>query len=127
MSEVGPHGKGFPPPECRVVTSPLGRAKALAGPIAAVLGRDLVVDDRFAEMGFGSWEGVLWDDVPRVGLDVWAENLLGYRGHGGESVGVCHLGVIRAALAARGSGDPWTASVPFGGVVVLPDQGVFAR
>ncbi len=70
-----------------------------------------------AEMDFGSWEGVPWDEVSRAGLDAWAADLLGFRGHGGESVGdlaarvesglrdlggedlvVCHLGVIRAVI-----------------------------
>ncbi|MEO7422600.1 MAG: histidine phosphatase family protein [Ornithinibacter sp.] len=125
----------------RIVSSPLRRALSLSELIAKLLGRDVVVDDRFAEMDFGAWEGVPWDEVPRADLDAWAANLLGFRGHGGESVGdlakrvahglrdlgeedlvVCHLGVIRAALAARGAAEPWTASVPFGGVVVLPDD-----
>lgn len=130
----------------RIVSSPLRRARSLAESIAEHVGHDVVVDDRFAEMDFGSWEGVPWDEVSRAGLDAWAADLLGFRGHGGETVGdlaarvehglrdlggedlvVCHLGVIRAALAARGSDEPWTASVPFGGIVVLPGESVPAR
>lgn len=130
----------------RIVSSPLRRARSLAESIATLLGRDVVFDCRFTEMDFGSWEDVPWDEVPRTGLDAWAADLLGFRGHGGESVGdlaarveqglrdldeedlvVCHLGVIRAALAARGADEPWTASVPFGGIVVLPGGTVPAR
>ena len=128
-------------PVARVVTSPLLRARVLAEAVAAALGLELVVDARLAEMDFGAWEGMFWDEVPRDELDAWAADLLGYRGHGGESVAdlavrvadgladcggdelvVCHLGVIRAALADRGADDPWTVSVSFGELVVLPDE-----
>ncbi len=124
----------------RVVSSPLRRARALADRLAAGLAVPLVEDERFTELDFGSWEGLPWDEVPRDGLECWAADLLGYRGHGGESADaltarvsagltscrpgdlvVCHLGVIRAALSVTGHPDPWSAAVPFGAMLRLPD------
>ena len=34
----------------------------------------LTVDSRLAEMHFGQWEGVAWNDIPRHELDAWAAN-----------------------------------------------------
>ncbi|MGG5260324.1 histidine phosphatase family protein [Phycicoccus avicenniae] len=127
----------------RVVSSPLRRARVVAQLLADDLRLPIVVDPRFAEIDFGSWEGRFWKDIPRAELDQWAADLLRYRGHGGESVSdlatrvatglgscrpgdvvVSHLGVIRAALAHGGHPTPWTTVVPFGGVLGLRMSGV---
>jgi len=129
------------PPLARIVTSPLARARALAEALGPPLGLSPEPDPRLAEMDFGSWEGLRWDDVPRAELDAWAADLLGARPHGGESVAmlaarmaealaaleagpapvlvVTHAGPIRAALARAGRPGAWEARIPFGGLVPL--------
>ncbi|WP_293676527.1 histidine phosphatase family protein [uncultured Phenylobacterium sp.] len=47
----------------RVITSPLGRAHATAGIIAAAAGLSLEADDRLMEVSCGDWEGRLWAEV----------------------------------------------------------------
>lgn len=121
----------------RIVTSPLIRAARLAEALGALRGTQIAVDARLAEMDFGSWEGVPWNDIPRDELDVWADDLLGARPHGGESVAmmaarvteclsdhqdalfVTHMGPIRAALAKAGHKNAWEAKVEFGNAVFM--------
>ena len=125
-----------------IVTSPLTRCRRLALHIGNALNLTPEVDDRFAEMDFGSWEGRRWDDVPREGLECWARDFLDARPHGGESVAmlgqrvregleahrppgdaptlvVTHLGVIRAALAHYDSPAGWQAKLGFGETVTI--------
>lgn len=52
-----------PHPNWRLVSSPLGRAHATAQAVAQAVGLPLELDDRLMEIGCGSWEGRLWDDV----------------------------------------------------------------
>lgn len=121
-----------------VVTSPLYRCRVLAERAAHHAGLELRVETHWQEMDFGRWEGVRWDDIPRPDLDAWAADFMGYDGHGGESVArlaarveaglqavpdgalvVTHMGCIKAALALRGLGDGWNASLGFGGMTTL--------
>lgn len=116
-----------------IVASPLDRSRKLAEALAAARGLKLVVDGRFRELDFGTWEGSLWDDIPRAELDAWAADLLHARPHGGETVAemaarvgeglaevtpgtlvVTHMGPIRAALAAANVPGAWEARVDFG-------------
>jgi broad specificity phosphatase PhoE len=52
-----------PRAEWRLVSSPLGRARATATPIATRLGLPMEIDERLAEMDFGEWEGRLHHEV----------------------------------------------------------------
>ena len=123
----------------RLVTSPLQRCMRLAERIGAARGLVPVVDDRIREMDFGRWERVPWSAIDRTELDAWAADFFHARPHGGESVAmvlervgaaladyrrsgvshavVTHGGVIKAARAAAGCADAWTASVDFGAAV----------
>lgn len=121
----------------RILTSPLMRAARLAEALGALRGTQIAMDARLAEMDFGSWEGVPWNDIPRDELDVWADDLLGARPHGGESVAmmagrvteclndhhdalfVTHMGPIRAALAKASHKNAWEAKVEFGKAVFI--------
>ncbi len=123
----------------RLVTSPLRRCMRLAERIGAARGLVPVVDNRIREMDFGRWECVPWEAIDRTELDAWAADFFHARPHGGESVAmvservraaladyrrsgvphalVTHAGVIKAARAAAGCADAWTASVDFGALV----------
>lgn len=130
------------PPVERILTSPAARCQRLAGWLGARHGLVPIADDRFREMDFGSWEGRLWNDIPRHELDLWAEDFYGARPHGGESVSmlaarvaeglaraaslpgatliITHAGVIRAALAAGGDTSAWQAEIPYASAIALP-------
>lgn len=103
------------PPGLPVWSSPLLRCRHLA----EQLHPQPVIDARLAELNFGDWEGLPWDDIPRYELDAWAADVVGYVPPGGESpralqrraldfvmsltvpeaVIVTHAGVIRCLLA----------------------------
>lgn len=73
---------GISPANLRMSTSPLARCATVAG----ALSNHAFVDVRLAELDFGQWEGVAWDDVPRDEIDAWAADVTHGRPHGGESV-----------------------------------------
>lgn len=64
-----------------VWSSPLQRCRGLA----EVLHPAPHIDDRLAEMHFGDWEGVRWDDIPRTEIDAWAADVFDFAPPGGES------------------------------------------
>lgn len=123
----------------RIVTSPLRRCRRLARALGAGFRVAVTVDPAWAEIDFGTWEGLPWEAVPRQELDAWAADLLHARPHGGESVAmllartrralrhtprgslvITHAGAIRAALVATGAGQgAWRRSVAFGEAVPL--------
>lgn len=107
---------GVIPTRRPIISSPARRCMALAAPLAE---RDAGMphqDERLWEMNFGTWEGLMWDDVPRSQSDPWVEDLWNLAPPGGESFStvcarvkaaiseapehaiiVAHAGVIRAA------------------------------
>ncbi len=113
----------------RLFSSPLQRCAELARCMVNALGGvALTFDARLAEMHFGTWELRRWNDIPRAEIDAWANDVVGYRPGGGESVAsmaqrvravyddlllmqddcivVCHAGTIRLLLAAQRGGSP---------------------
>jgi alpha-ribazole phosphatase len=64
-----------------VYTSPAARCRLVAERLSA----EVQVDTRLAELDFGAWEGVRWDDIPRAALDAWASDPLGFAPPDGES------------------------------------------
>lgn len=76
----------------RLWTSPALRCLRLAEAIRPLVDGDVTSDDRLAELHFGDWEGMPWDQVPRDALDSWAADPVGFSAPGGES---------GAALVAR--------------------------
>ena len=128
----------------RVVSSPLSRCRKLARYIAAALEVPLEFDERLTEMDFGAWEGRAWSALPASELDVWSNDFMHARPHGGESVAmlqgrvrealthwsarrepiavVTHSGVIRAAFSGDGdTARDFGVSVDFDGIMELPD------
>jgi len=124
-----------------VITSPLKRCLKLATYVSERAGLAYRVDNRLKEMDFGRWEGKLWDEIPRVEIDSWANDFMHAKPHGGESVQdmqqrveralqthderdgvvllVTHLGVMRCALARGISGAAYDLKVPYGGLIHL--------
>lgn len=98
-----------------VISSPLQRCLKLAQAIDPACRTDA----RLKEIAFGDWEGLAWDDIPRLDIDAWAADLMGYCPPGGESAAqmagrvrdclgylkhpgvvlVTHAGVIRQIMA----------------------------
>lgn len=61
-----------------VVASPVRRTLESAEILASRLGRDVEVEDGFAEMEFGSWDGLTFAEVAerdQAGLDAWLGSL----------------------------------------------------
>lgn len=141
------------PPGLAVWHSPLQRCAQLARALH-VLRPDLRlrVDERLAEMDFGCWEGVRWDEIARQHYDAWTADFGAHRFGGRESVNdlvqrvrsacadgvrqrdelvwITHAGVMRSAmLLARGVTDVRSAQqwpqeeLPWGEWVTLDLQG----
>jgi alpha-ribazole phosphatase len=116
------------PKNAEIWVSPLQRCELLAQVLCG-LRPDFAckIDARLAEMNFGEWEGVHWDNIPRAALDAWTADFGNHRFGGAESanavlarvaaawrdvqarkhpgdvVWITHAGVIRAAtLLAQG-------------------------
>lgn len=124
------------PPFERIVSSPLRRARQLAERIAERRQLVLSVDPRVSEMDFAAWEGRPWSAISRDELDAWAADFLDARPHGGESVRmlrrrcreavedyagragdtliVCHAGVVRAVFARGSDADDFKTSIAYG-------------
>ena len=85
------------PADCRVVSSPLQRCRALA----ECLSSTTHLEPRLAEMSFGDWEKQSFDAIPRTLLDAWAQDPLGFRPPGGE----CARDMATRTWAAL---DDWT-------------------
>ena len=69
-----------------IASSPLKRCLSTANALQAHGWAEPIVDDRLAEMDFGDWEGVAWNDIDRSQIDAWAADIANYRPPGGESV-----------------------------------------
>ena len=127
------------PTGARLTSSPLSRCRHLAGRISDQAKLEVQLVENWIEMDFGDWESVAWDKIARPELDAWADDFMGYHGHGGESVAmlearvrralvetpddtlvVTHSGCIRAACAILGLHDGWDTETAFGGMVTLP-------
>jgi alpha-ribazole phosphatase len=77
---------GALPRNATVLCSPLGRCVQLAQSLSA-LRADLPfsIEPRLREMDFGSWEGVLWADIPREAVEAWTADFATHRFGGKES------------------------------------------
>lgn len=124
----------------RVVSSSATRAQMLAKTLAEQLSCPLATDARLQELNFGTWEGRLWDDIPRAESDPWAEDPESRAPPGGESFAdltrrvksallpladgtlvVTHAGPIRAAWVLGGEesfASAFARPVPY--VTALP-------
>lgn len=127
----------------RIVSSPLIRTRRLADRIAQARKLDVTIDERIREMDFGRWEARLWSDIPRHELDAWAADFMDASPHGGEHVRafqarcrtavqewaerdgdtlmVCHAGVVRAVFANGDRSEDFSKSLDYGQTLRWPD------
>jgi len=97
-----------------VWTSPSQRCAVVAEAVAR--GAEIRRDARLLELDFGEWEGVPWDDVPRVALDAWAASPAEFVAPGGESVAALVTRVTEVCAAIRQDGRDCVV-VTHGGVL----------
>ena len=83
-----------------VWTSPLRRAADVGGWLATWGWRHRV-DVRLAEMDFGAWEGVRWDEIGAASVDAWCADFATQAPGGGESVAglLARCEAVRCQLA----------------------------
>ena len=114
------------------LSSPLQRARGTMERMRAALGlapEDYAVDPRFAELGFGSWEGSTWAEIRRWDPSgAFARDRVGaaVRELSGPTVIVAHGGTARGLLVARGLVHPSAApriGVRQGEVLVIETDG----
>lgn len=118
------------PPDWPVFSSPRRRCLQLAEALQ-VLRPDLPyqVDERLAEMDFGLWEGVPWNEIPKDDIDRWTHDFAAHRFGGNESVDSVMLRVGAAWDAARanyrrsGVGTLWISHAGVARAVHLLAQG----
>lgn len=108
-------------------TSPLQRCSALAEQLR-VLRPDLPLrlDARLAELDFGCWEGVRWDDIPRAAFDDWTANFGAARFGGRESVNelLQRVAAVRAEVQALGQDAAWVTHAGVLRAMALLEQGL---
>ena len=83
-----------------IVTSPVRRTRESAEVLAPLLGREVAEEPGFAEMEFGAWDGLTFDEVGerhREDLEAWLGSVDIAPGGTGESL----LAVEERVLAAR--------------------------
>jgi len=135
------------PTATHILSSPSSRCQRLAQALGQ---RDRVavqLDERLAELNFGTWEGRPWDDIPRACIDEWVADPVDYMPGDGESlhmlwvrvlelreellaglsgnrVIVSHHGPLRA-LAAQAAGQPMLSmmayQIAWGGVLTVSE------
>jgi alpha-ribazole phosphatase len=86
-----------------VRVSPARRCQQLAEALARLRGDlQFATDLRLAEMDFGQWEGVGWDQIPRAAMESWTADFGDHRFGGKESANEVIARVAEVWDAARG-------------------------
>ena len=115
------------PPGLMLWTSPLQRCLALAEALQTRR-PDLRLrsDARLAEMDFGCWEGVRWDDIPRPAYDEWTARFGATRFGGRESVNelLQRVAAARAEAQALGQDAVWVTHAGVLRAMALLAQGL---
>ncbi len=109
-----------------VLSSPLQRCTQLAQALLALRpDLSLRLDARLAEMDFGCWEGVRWDDIPRSAFDDWTVNFGAARFGGRESVNelLQRVAAVRTEAKALGQDAVWVTHAGVLRAMTLLDQG----
>ena len=74
------------PRVAHVLCSPAQRCLPLGAALARRDQAVLLPEPALAELDFGAWEGLAWDDIDRAAIDAWAADPWGYAPGGGESL-----------------------------------------
>ena len=114
------------PPGLTLWSSPLERCAQLAWALRALRpDLQLRTDARLAEMDFGCWEGVRWDDIPRSAYDDWTANFGAARFGGKDSVNelLQRVAAVRAEVQALGRDAVWVTHAGVLRAMGLLDQG----
>jgi alpha-ribazole phosphatase len=110
-----------------MLSSPLQRCAQLAWALQALRpDLRLQTDARLAELDFGCWEGVRWDDIPRSAYDDWTASFGAARFGGRESVNelLQRVAAVRAEAQARGQDAVWVTHAGVLRAMALLDQGL---
>ena len=100
-----------------VVSSPLLRTRQTAEAVAAAVGRTVVLDDRFIELDYGSFEGTPVADIAPAVWSRWRTEL-DFAPEGGESIATLGVRVRAACIDWSSAGRDGQGEVPGDG---LPD------
>lgn len=114
------------PPGLQLWTSPLQRCSALAEALQARRpDLRLRADARLAELDFGCWEGVRWDDIPRAAFEAWTSDFGAARFGGRESVNelLRRVAAARADAQALGQDAVWVTHAGVLRAMALLEQG----
>ena len=87
-----------------VLTSPLQRSAAV-GRWLARWGWQHVLDERLAELDFGTWDGRTWASIGAVPVQAWCDDFMHYAPGGGEPVAAL-LQRCTALLAEHAGSTP---------------------
>jgi broad specificity phosphatase PhoE len=92
-----------------IVSSPLGRARETAAPVAAKQGREVVIANGFAEFDFGEWEGLSVTEIlardPETFRHIHIDGNDEPRGRVGETFGEVGERMAAAAEQVVSNGD----------------------
>jgi alpha-ribazole phosphatase len=95
-------------PRC-VWVSPRLRCRAV-GRVLRGFGFAVTVDERLAELDFGTWDGRRWSEIPAAEVEAWGADLLHHAPGGGEALVALasrvHAFALEAVQAARGDQGP---------------------
>jgi alpha-ribazole phosphatase len=97
---------------CRLVTSPARRARDLA----ARLGPGAAVEPRLQELGFGDWEGRLWQALGREAIEAWQRGLPDSAPPNGETLRAM-AGRCAEWLSELESGEPPVLAITHAGPI----------
>ncbi len=110
-------------PSVQIVSSDLGRAYATAQELAALMGRDVVVDQRLRETFGGEWEGKTFDEIiadsPEE-IALWQRDEPGVRAGGGETRVEVAGRMVAAILES-------VETLPDGGTLIVTTHGGATR
>lgn len=97
------------------LTSPLKRARVLAGPVARIRGINLIELPQLRERGFGAWEGLTWSQVcnrfPHEAMLQESGSIFLHPAGGGESL----LDVLNRACQVR----KYIENSPFSTILIV--------
>jgi alpha-ribazole phosphatase len=134
-----------------IYTSPLKRCSILAKYLNEHIYTHLILEysDLLKEIDFGNWENNKWDDIDQVDLQIWMDDFVNQKPHGGENfmelhqrvktfldiltnqcfvsvVIVTHAGVIRSILSHVNQTllkDAFSIKCEYGSVIKLKLSG----